>query len=112
MSFEVTHRHDNVLLARVELEVEFSHDQKPTPTREEVRKAVAEAESTKPKLVIVKRMEGEFGHGRTHGWVHVYKDEEGLRRMEPHHLLVRHGLAEDQAAAPKAEAPKAEAPKA
>ena len=106
---EVTSRHDNVLLGRVELEVAFSHDQKPTPTREDVRKAVAESESTKPKLVIVKRMEPEFGHGRTRGWVHVYKDEEGMRRMEPNHLLARHGLVEAKAAAPaeKAEAPKA-----
>ncbi|HEX9709379.1 MAG TPA: 30S ribosomal protein S24e [Candidatus Thermoplasmatota archaeon] len=116
MSYEVTGRHENLLLARVELEVVVLHDQKPTPTREDVRKAVAESESTKPALVIVKRMEPEFGMGRTRGWVHVYKDAEGLRRMEPHHLLVRHGLEEAQPDAPAAAAApakeKAPAPKA
>ncbi len=98
MSFEVTRRRDNVLLARLELEIALSHDLKPTPTRDEVRKAVAEAESTKANLVIVKRMESEFGHGRTRGWIHVYKDAEGLRRLEPLHLRVRHGLEEAKAA--------------
>lgn len=103
MTLEVSNRHDNALLGRVELEIALSHDQKATPTREDVRKQVAEAESTKPKLVIVKRMEPEFGHGRTRGWVHVYKDEEGLRRLEPHHLLVRHGLEETAKPEPKKE---------
>jgi small subunit ribosomal protein S24e len=125
MSFEVTRRRDNVLLARLELEIALSHDLKPTPTRDEVRKAVAEAESTKANLVIVKRMKSEFGHGRTRGWIHVYKDAEGLRRLEPLHLRVRHGLEEAKkgptaqektdgapAAAKKADQPPAAAKKA
>lgn len=103
MSFEVSNRHDNALLGRVELEIALSHDQKATPTREDVRKQVAEAESTKAKLVIVKRMAPEFGHGRTRGWVHVYKDEDVLRRLEPQHLLVRHGLVEEAKPEPKKE---------
>jgi ribosomal protein S24E len=109
MNIEVTNRHENVLLSRVEIEVAITHDQQATPKRDELRDAVADRESTKAKLVIVQRMEPQFGRGHTRGFVHVYKDEEGLRRMEPHHLLVRHGMVEAQAEAPKE---KAAAPKA
>jgi ribosomal protein S24E len=91
---EVISKSENILLARTELEVRLTHDAKATPKREEVQKKVADLESTKPELVIVRRMEPEFGMGATHGTVRVYKDAETLKRLEAHHILVRHKLAE------------------
>jgi len=106
MDVEVAKRFENVLLGRIELELKMSHDAKGTPKREEVQKKVAEMESAKPELVIVRRMSPEFGKGATRGTVRVYKDAENLKRLEAHHILVRHKLAEKKVkAAPTESAP-------
>lgn len=94
MEVEVAKRFENVLLGRVELELHVTHEAKGTPRREEVQRKVAEMESAKPELVIVRRMEPEFGKGATRGSVRVYKDAANLKRLEAHHILVRHKLAE------------------
>lgn len=94
-------RKENVLLGRVELELKLSHDAKATPKREEVQKKVAELESVKQDLVVVRRMAPEFGKGATRGWVRVYKDPANLKRLESHFILVRHKLAERKVKAAK-----------
>jgi ribosomal protein S24E len=94
MEVEVAKRKENVLLGRIELELKLTHDAKGTPKREEVQKKVAELESAKEHLVIIHRMAPEFGKGATRGWVRVYKDADNLKRLEAHHILVRHKLAE------------------
>ena len=105
---EVKSRKENVLLGRTELELILGHDAKGTPKREEVQKKVAESESTKPDLVIVQRLVASFGKGSTHGWAHVYKSAEELKKLEPHHLLVRHKLAEKKMKAPPKEEPSSQ----
>ena len=94
MDVEVSKRQENVLLGRIELDLKIMHSEKATPKREEVQKKVAEMESAKSELVIVRRMEPEFGRGTTRGIVRVYKDAANLKRLEAHHILVRHKLAE------------------
>lgn len=112
MDVEVGKRTENKLLGRVELEVKISHDAKGTPRREEVQKKVAEMEDAKSELVIVRRMKPEFGRGMTHGTVRVYKDAANLKRLEAHHILVRHKLAEKKVkAAQEAPSSQAVAPK-
>lgn len=101
MEVEVSKRFENLLLGRVELELKMTHDAKGTPKREEVQKKVAEIETAKPELVIIRRMAPEFGKGATRGWVRVYKDAENLKRLEAHHILVRHKLAEKKVKATK-----------
>ncbi len=101
MDVEVAKRKENVLLGRIELELKMSHDAKGTPRREEVQKKVAELESAKPELVVVRRMAPEFGRGATRGWVRVYKDGANLKRLESHFILVRHKLAEKKVKAVK-----------
>jgi small subunit ribosomal protein S24e len=108
MEVEVEKRVENKLMGRVELEVAISHDAKGTPRREEVQKKVAELEDAKESLVIIRRMLPEFGRGMTHGTVRVYKDADNLKRLESHHILVRHKLAEKKAKA-AAEAPSSQA---
>lgn len=109
MDVEVGKRVENVLLGRVELEITISHDAKGTPKREEVQKKVAEMEDAKSELVIVRRMDPEFGRGMTKGTVRVYKDAANLKRLEAHHILVRHKLAEKKVKAAATEAPSSQA---
>jgi ribosomal protein S24E len=107
---EVGKRAENKLLGRTELEITITHDAKGTPKREDVQKKVAEMEDAKSELVIVRRMVPEFGRGTTHGVVRVYKDAGNLKRLEAHHILVRHKLAEKKVKK-AAEAAPAAAPK-
>jgi ribosomal protein S24E len=112
MDVEVGKRVENVLLGRIELELKISHSEKGTPKREEVQKKVAEMESSRSELVIVERMRPEFGRGMTAGTVRVYKDAANLKRIEAHHILVRHKLAEKKVkAAPEAPSSQSVAPK-
>lgn len=103
MEVEVAKRFENALLGRIELEVKLTHDAKGTPKREEVQRKVAEMESAKPELVIIHHMAPEFGKGATRGSVRVYKDADNLKRLEAHHILVRHKLAEKKVKAAAAE---------
>jgi ribosomal protein S24E len=105
---EVGKRVENVLLGRTELELRISHSEKGTPKREEVQKKVAEMESTKSDHVIVLRMAPEFGKGMTVGTVRVYKDPANLKRLESHHILVRHKLAEKKVKAAATDAPSSQ----
>jgi ribosomal protein S24E len=109
MDVAVTSRAENVLLGRIELEIRLTHDAKSTPKRDEVQKKIADLESSMADLVIVRRMAPEFGLGATRGWVRVYKDAETLKRLEAHHILVRHKLAEKKVKAAEEQAPSSQA---
>lgn len=105
MEIEVASKKENVLLGRVEIEAVVTHEAAATPKREDVRKKLAQEESTNVDLVIVGRMQPEFGRGRTRAWLRVYKDSDTLKRLEAHHILVRHKLAEKKVKAAKESAP-------
>jgi small subunit ribosomal protein S24e len=63
-----------------------------------------------PELVIIARMNSEFGKRETKGYAKIYETAERLKRVETEHIVQRNEKKE----APKkeGEAPKAEAPKA
>ncbi len=72
----------NPLAERRELKLIIEHVAKPTPTRCFVREAVARALNVDKKMVVVKKLVTEFGVGRTHVRVNIYKTEERMRYME------------------------------
>jgi len=83
--FEVTiaNKRWNPLAEREELDLVLTHVAKPTPTRCEVKERVAEMLGVDKKLVVVTKMLTEYGIGRTKARVHVYKDYERLKKLEP-----------------------------
>ena len=77
----------NPLALRREFTLIITHVAKPTPTRCEVREAVAKAFNIDKELVVVTKMLTEYGIGRTRARVHVYKDKDRLLYLEPQKVV-------------------------
>lgn len=86
---EVVEKRPNPLLNRLELDIVIYHLSGGTPSRFEVRKAIAEQFNAPLDCVIIRRLITEYGIGRTRGHVHVYESPERAREIEPEYLIAR-----------------------
>lgn len=122
MELKVKRDDYNALLRRKEVYVEVDHDKEGTPSRTDVRKAVATKYSTKPENVYVVDVETKTGTQSAICEVQIYDESENAQRVVARHIQIRHlpleerkRLREQEAkkeeAKPKAEKPKAEKPK-
>ncbi len=87
----VTRERTNKIIGRIEIFGVVTHMGKGTPTRAELRAALAQLYSKDPNLVVVKYIKSEYGMGRSNIKVHIYDDEERLRLFEPEYILKRGG---------------------
>jgi len=82
----------NKLIDRLELDIHFDHLTRGTPSRSQVRDFVAKLYGVDPKLVVVKKIIGEYGRGASRAHVHVYRSFDRLKLIEPKYLLKRLGI--------------------
>jgi len=119
LDFKVKQDTYNPLLKRKEVHGEVDHEGEGTPSRVDVRKAVASKFSTKPENVYVLDIETNTGTQSALCAVEVYDDPQSAQRTVPRYIQVRNlppeerkRVREEQAkkeeAKPKAEKPKAE----
>jgi len=111
----------NPLLKRKEVRVEVEHDTAGTPSRIDLRKAIALKFNTKPDNVFVLEVETPTGTQSAICSAEVYDDAQTGQRTVPKYVQVRHLPAEERKqlreqeakkeAKPKGEKPKAEKPK-
>ncbi len=87
----VSERH-NSLVHRLEVEAVVGHQGASTPSRKSVAEALARLYSRSPDLVVIRKIETEYGVGLSKVYAHIYDDPERLRSFEPRHLLRRQGL--------------------
>lgn len=109
MDFELK-TDEEVLLKRLSFRGTVSYSGK-TPTRQEVRAALAHHLKGRPEQVIVRAIKPVFGRQRAAIVGSLYHDRALLDRVEPIYLRKLHGLVEEKPDA-KAEAkpePKAQA---
>jgi small subunit ribosomal protein S24e len=116
MDIKVLEEKKNPLLQRREVKFSVSHNLG-TPSRDDIKGKIAAYLNSKPELVIIERMNPEFGKRETRGYAKIYETAERLKSVETEHIVQRNerkkeAKKEGAAEAPKAEAPKAEAPKA
>ncbi|MCS7099689.1 MAG: 30S ribosomal protein S24e [Sulfolobales archaeon] len=81
----------NKLVRRVEVEAVVSHQGQPTPSRRALAEALSRIYARSVELVVVRRVETEYGVGVTKVYAHVYEDLDRLKSFEPEHILKRHG---------------------
>jgi small subunit ribosomal protein S24e len=112
MELTITQQQYNPLLKRKEITFTVDHKQtKSTPTRSDVRNALAEALKTKPEVVYVKRIKTKTGTMTATGEANAYDSVEQAKRVEPKYIIARNTPAEKKEAAETAEkqpAPPAE----
>jgi len=102
----VTQRRENALLDRTEVYFTIVHPTAGTPTRAEIRKALAGSMNTRDAVVILDWARSEFGKTSTRGYAKVYPSKELAMKLETKPILIRNGLLQPVA---KKEAPPKEA---
>jgi len=107
----------NPLLKRKEVRVEVEHDAGGTPSRLDLRKAIAAKFNTKPDNVFVLDVETPTGTQSALCAAEVYDDAQLGQRTVPKYIQVRHLPAEERKQLREQEAkkeakPKEEKPKA
>lgn len=111
METEVLSRRENPLFERIEIEFHTRHASEPTPTRDALREEIAKIAKAKKDLVIIDRMDSDFGRPETSGYAKVYKSMDRILSVERKHILVRNGLLKpEKEPAKKKPEPKKEAP--
>ncbi len=100
MQIEIEGRHKNILLHREEINFEIL-GVKQTPSRSEIRKAIAGQLGVNEELVMIDEIEHEFGSTRVVGFAKKYDSVEELKKIESTHMRKRHG---DTDAKPEAKA--------
>jgi ribosomal protein S24E len=103
----------NALLKRKEIHAEINHGQDGTPSRAELKNAVASKYGVKPENVYVINVQTGTGSQSAMCEVQVYDDLEDARRIVPKYVQTRNLPPEERKRVREQEAKKAEAkPKA
>ncbi len=85
----VEKRIKNDVIGREELMLRIYHIGSSTPSRKELKNAVASLMQTKENLVVVRSVDTPYGAGYSLARVHVYNSEDVMKRMERKHILDR-----------------------
>lgn len=91
---EVVSKRENQLLKRTEVTFRVTHPKEKTPQRGAVRDKIAAAVGGKKEGVIISYMRSRYGQPLSQGYAKVYESADAAKKMEPKHILIRHGLAE------------------
>jgi len=117
MEFKVKEDNYNSLLKRKEVLIEVDHEKAGTPSRIELKKAVASKYGTKPENVYVIDVETKTGTQSAICELQVYDDPKVATSVVPKYIQVRdlpseeRKQAREQKAKRKEEKPKEEKPK-
>ena len=117
MELKIKQEEYNALLKRKEIYAEVDHDQAGTPSRTDLRKAVASKYGVKPETVYIIDVETKTGTQSAVCKVQVYDDKAAALRIVPKYIQTRNlpleerKLVKEQEAKKAEAAPKAEKPK-
>jgi len=107
MEIKIRQQQYNPLLKRKEIAFQVEHKEtKGTPTRLEIRKALAEMLKTNPEAVYVKRIETKAGTMLATGEANAYDSVEQANLVEPKYIIARNMPKEKKEPTEKPEAPK------
>ena len=82
----------NSLIKRIEVEAVVTHQGMSTPSRRDLVEVLSRLYSRSPELVVVRKIESEYGMGMSRVYAHIYESLDRLKLYEPKHILKRHGV--------------------
>lgn len=88
MDLKITNEKKVPLLDRIEVTAEVAFD-KVTPSREELKKAVAAKTAHKEELVVVRKIETAFGKSTAKVFAYIYTSPEALNKIETRTMVKR-----------------------
>jgi len=95
MKIENVEKKENVVLHRDEVSAQVIFNEA-TPSRSDIIKALASATKAKEDLVIVRRLQGNYGGGSATLVAHVYKDRASLENVEREYMRTRNTVKEEE----------------
>ncbi|WMW21077.1 30S ribosomal protein S24e [Methanolobus mangrovi] len=97
MDIKIINDKNNALLNRRELDLKVTFDGA-TPSRNDVRSKLAAMLTVPMGLVIVQKMDNEFGKQELKGYVKIYEDEARMKQVEETYVLERNKMPEPEVA--------------
>ncbi|MDG6243557.1 MAG: 30S ribosomal protein S24e [Methanolobus sp.] len=97
MEIKIIKDKNNALLDRRELNISVKFDGA-TPSRNDVRSKLAAMLTVPIELVIVQKIDNEFGKQEINAYVKIYEDEARMKQVEEAYVLERNKLPEPEAA--------------
>lgn len=94
MNIEILDKKENSLLHRTEIRFKVIHSREKTPTREAIRKILADNMSKKVDTVIIDSIKTQFGKEEVLAYGKIYDNVENAKKIEPDYILLRHKLIE------------------
>jgi small subunit ribosomal protein S24e len=94
MEIEVLDKKVNPLMNRTEVKFKIAHDAGGTPTRKDVREAIAKKMGSSKDKVVVDHLRTLFGRAETLGYAKVYKTKKDAQTEETDKMKKKHGLIE------------------
>jgi small subunit ribosomal protein S24e len=90
MEVKVTSEKQNPMLKRKEISFNVEHGEKgSTPSRAEIRKAVATATKSDESIVFIKKFETGTGTQTARGTANIYDSFEQAKLIEPEYVIKR-----------------------
>ena len=86
---QVIREKENKVVGRIEVYCIVTHVEKGTPSRKDVRAALAKLYGKSEDLVVIKYIKSEYGIGRSKVRANIYNDLERLKAFEPDYLPKR-----------------------
>jgi ribosomal protein S24E len=93
---EILSERKNLLLKRIEYEINMDHGPSGTPIRTEIRKKIAAKLTQKLEKVFVEKVITLAGQNQTKVIVHVYDDEKIVLKIEPKYIIKRNEIKEEK----------------
>jgi small subunit ribosomal protein S24e len=91
MEVKIVSQKQNPMLKRKEVNFEVEHEQAgSTPSRPEIRKAVASALKTDENVVLIRKFKTKTGTRKAVGMANVYDNIEQAKLIEPKYIIERH----------------------
>lgn len=85
----VVKERENKVIGRLEVDGYVFHSGRGTPSRSKVREVLSKMYGRDVGLIVIRRLESEFGLGRSRLEAHLYPNKELLFKYEPKYILVR-----------------------
>ena len=95
MDIKIIKEKNNALLNRRELNLDIEFDGA-TPSRDQVKGKVAAMMNVPLELVIIQKMDNEFGKQAASAYVKVYENAERMKQVEADYVLKRNVLPEPE----------------
>jgi len=89
MEIKILSQNDNPLLKRKEIRFDVAHVASATPTRLEIRRAVADALKANVDLLFVKKFETRPGMHTAAGVANLYDSADQAKLIEPEYIIKR-----------------------